>query len=168
VFGNKAEEDSLTGDLTTHRSVLIRWMVRVIAMENLIPGGSAVLVYDSDGCAAIMVTEYLRSNEGLVSFKIRRMLPLASFFDEFLECKSGVRGMYYEAVRERLLFPTLDGEIRAMPFGSSKPNKNRNSYLLAINGLRPGQYGRVRVETDMKQLLDAIQKAADSGVRQIR
>jgi hypothetical protein len=84
-------------------------------MQNLIPGGSAVLVYDPEGYAAIKGTEYLRSDEGLVGVKIRRMLPLPSFFDEFLECKSGVRGMYYEAVRERLLFPTLDGEIRAMP-----------------------------------------------------
>jgi hypothetical protein len=88
---------------------------QVIAMENLIPGGSAVLVYDPEGYAAIKGTEYVHSDEGLVGVKIRRMLPLASFFDEFLECKSGLRGMYYEAVRERLLFPTLNGEIRAIP-----------------------------------------------------
>jgi hypothetical protein len=43
------------------------------------------------------------------------MRPLGSFFDGFLECKNGLRGMYYEAVRERLLLPTIDGQIRAVP-----------------------------------------------------
>jgi hypothetical protein len=88
---------------------------QVLAMEELIPGGSAVLVYDPEGYAAIKGTEYLHPDQGLVGFTLRRLLPLAAFFDEFLECKSGVRGMYYEARRERLLLPSLDGEIRAIP-----------------------------------------------------
>jgi len=35
--------------------------------------------------------------------------------DDFLECKSGLRGMYYDAVRERLLVPTLSGDLRIVP-----------------------------------------------------
>jgi hypothetical protein len=42
------------------------------------------------------------------------MLTLGSFFDEFLECKNGLRGMYYDAVRGRLVLPTVDLEIKAV------------------------------------------------------
>jgi hypothetical protein len=88
---------------------------QVKSIEDIAPGGSAVLVYRPAGYVAIKGAEYLNSEEGLVGPAIRGMRPLGSFFDEFLECRSGLRGMYYEAVRERLLLPSIDGEIRAVP-----------------------------------------------------
>jgi hypothetical protein len=87
---------------------------QVEAIEKTAPGGSAVVLYNPTGYVAIKGTEYLHPEEVLVGPMIKRMRPLASFFDEFLECKSGLRGMYYEAVRERLVLPTIDGQIKAV------------------------------------------------------
>ena len=88
---------------------------QVELIEKIAPGGSAVLLYDPAGYRAVKGTEFLHSEEGIVGKPIKRMLPLASFFDDFLECKNGLRSMYYEAVRERLLVPNLTGEVRAFP-----------------------------------------------------
>ena len=92
----------------------IRLEKQVVWMETHSPGGSAVLIYGPDGYAAIKGKEYL-SDAPETDLKVRRLLTLGQFFDEFLECTTGIRGMYYEAVRERLLLPTLDGQIRAVP-----------------------------------------------------
>jgi hypothetical protein len=86
---------------------------QIISIEKLAPGGSAVFLFGPELYRAIKGTEYLRPDERLVGVTIRKMPPLASFFDEFLECKSGIRGMYYEAVREQLLLPTIDGQVKA-------------------------------------------------------
>lgn len=88
---------------------------QVEAIEGIAPGGSAVIVYGPTGYVAIKGTEYLHPEEGLVGPVIKKMRPLPSFLDEFLECKNGLRGMYYEARRKRLVLPTLDGEIKAVP-----------------------------------------------------
>jgi len=88
---------------------------QVEAIEKIAPGGSAIVLYRPDRYVAIKGTEYLHLKEELVGPMVKRMQPLTTFFDEFLECKSGLRGMYYEAVRERLVLPTLDGEIKAVP-----------------------------------------------------
>jgi hypothetical protein len=88
---------------------------QVEAIEDLAPGGSAVFLYKPNGgYTAIKGTEYLHSDERLVGKLVYKMQPLASFFDEFLECKSGLRGMYYEALRDKLLVPTLDGQVKAV------------------------------------------------------
>ena len=88
---------------------------QVEKIEEIAPGGSAVVVYRPDGYLAIKGTEYLQTEGGLVGPMNKKMESLASFFDDFLECKSGLRGMYYEAVRQRLILPTLDGQIKAIP-----------------------------------------------------
>jgi hypothetical protein len=177
---NRAEEDSLTGDLgralSTRRSVLVnangedwRWSVtykkfrgrgrdafekssgadgiiqietavrdatffkgvlfqakkgqglrneklkeQLRAIEGLAPGGSAVISFGPNGYFGIRGTDYLNPDTMLVGSMIRRMSPLASFFDGFLECSSGLRDLYYDAVRERLLLPTLDGHVKAV------------------------------------------------------
>jgi hypothetical protein len=98
---------------TRFRAAEVREQITLI--EKMAPGGSAVVLYDPAGYRAVKGTEFLNSEEGIVGNAVKRMLPLGSFFDDFLECKNGVRGMYYEAVRERLLLPSLDGEIRAVP-----------------------------------------------------
>jgi hypothetical protein len=90
---------------------------QVEAIEKTAPGGSAIILYRPTGYVAIKGTEFLHSGEGLVGPVIKRMLPLGSFFDDFLECKNGLRGMYYEAVRERLVLPTIDGQIKAVELG---------------------------------------------------
>jgi hypothetical protein len=87
---------------------------QVEAIEKIAPGGSAIVLYSPTGYVAIKGAEYLQPEEGLVGPMRNRMRPLTSFFDEFLECKSGLRGMYYEAVRERLVLPTIDGQIKAV------------------------------------------------------
>jgi hypothetical protein len=88
---------------------------QIKSIENIAPGGSAVILYDPNGYRAIKGTEFLHAGEGLVGRPIKRMQPLASFLDDFLECKNGLLGMYYEAVRERLLLPTIEGEVKAVP-----------------------------------------------------
>jgi hypothetical protein len=88
---------------------------QVVSMEGFAPGGSAVVLYDPAGYRAMTGAEFLHFDERLVGPPIRKMRPLGSFFDDFLECKNGIRGMYYEAVRERLLLPTIDGELKAVP-----------------------------------------------------
>jgi len=87
---------------------------QVEKIEKAAPGGSAVILYSPTGYQAIKGSAYLNSEEGLVGPTRKRMHPLASFFDDFLECRNGLRGMYYEAVRERLLLPTTDGQIKSV------------------------------------------------------
>jgi hypothetical protein len=88
---------------------------QIISIEKFAPGGSAVLLYGPRRYRAIKGTEYLQPDKRLVGSTIKKMPPLASFFDEFLECKSGIRGMYFDAVREQLLLPTIDGQVKAEP-----------------------------------------------------
>jgi hypothetical protein len=83
-------------------------------IEELVPGGSAIVLYNSHGYFGLKGTEYLHPEENLVGRMDKRMLPLGSFFDEFLECKNGIRGMYYEALRGRLVLPTIDSQIKAV------------------------------------------------------
>jgi hypothetical protein len=83
-------------------------------IEKMAPGGSAIVLYGPSGYFGLKGTEYLNSDENLVGPAHKKMLPLGSFFDEFLECKNGLRGMYYEAVRGRLVLPTIDLEIKAV------------------------------------------------------
>lgn len=88
---------------------------QVAKIEEIAPGGSAIVVYRAEGYLGIKGTDYLQPDASLVTPLNSKMRPLASLFDDFLVCKSGLRGMYYEAVRERLLVPTLDGQIKAIP-----------------------------------------------------
>lgn len=77
-------------------------------MEKIAPGGSALFLYIPKGFGAISGAAYLESSDALT-------IPnLGSFLgDTFLPCKSGLRGMYYDAVRDLLLVPTGDGDIHA-------------------------------------------------------
>lgn len=87
---------------------------QVETIEKTAPGGSAIILFRPTSYVAIKGTEFLHTGEGLVGPVIKRMLPLGSFFDEFLECKNGLRGMYYEATRGRLVLPAIDGQIKAV------------------------------------------------------
>ncbi|MGO8787249.1 MAG: hypothetical protein ACLQVL_07680 [Terriglobia bacterium] len=88
---------------------------QVVKIEQIAPGGSGVVLFRPTGYLGIKGTEYLHSDEGVVGPVVNKMQSLASFLEDFLACKNGLRGMYFEAVRERLVLPTLDGEIKAIP-----------------------------------------------------
>lgn len=87
---------------------------QVRKMERIAHGSSVVFRYRQDAYRAVPGTSFLqRTSERRTSVE-RNEHPLGSFLsDKFLPCTSGVRGMYYDAVRERLLIP-VGNDIRAM------------------------------------------------------
>lgn len=126
---NKAEEDSLTGDLgrllRTIGSIPVfvdgkpgwQWgnadlMSQLENMEAIAPGGSAVFVYGPNGYFGAKGTEYLHPPT-VGEFAVTKLRPLSEVLDDFLECKNGLRGMYLDAVRELLLVPSISGELKA-------------------------------------------------------
>jgi hypothetical protein len=88
---------------------------QVRKMEGIAHGSSVVFEYREDGYRAVPGTFFLeRKSDRRTSVK-RNEHPLGSFLgDEFLPCNSGVRGMYFDAVRERLLIPVGRNDVRAM------------------------------------------------------
>ena len=81
---------------------------QVEKMEAIAPGGSAVFVYGPDGYTAID-----GNGLGRIEAEAPNPQPLGSFLgDAFLGCRSGMRGMYYEAPRRLLIVPAR-GEILA-------------------------------------------------------
>ncbi len=88
---------------------------QIAKIEEIAPCGSAVVLYHPLGYLGIKGTEYLHSDGELVGPMANKLQTLASLLEDFLECKNGLRGMYFEAVRERLVLPTLNGEIKAIP-----------------------------------------------------
>ena len=87
---------------------------QIEAMEGVAPGASAVVVYRPREYTAISGRDYLRVDPGVVG-EAKIVQPLGSFLEEFLECEKGMRDMYYEAVRKRLIVPVVTGGIRAVP-----------------------------------------------------
>lgn len=87
---------------------------QVRKMERIAHGSSVVFEYREDGYRAAPGTFFLEGKSDRRTSVTRNEHPLGSFLgDEFLPCNSGVRGMYYDAVRERLLIPT-GNDVRAM------------------------------------------------------
>jgi hypothetical protein len=83
---------------------------QVQTMEKIVPGGSALFLYMPDAFRAIAGFTYLEHSSGVT------VLNLGSFLgDAFLPCTCGLRGLYYDAVRELLLIPAGDQDIRAVP-----------------------------------------------------
>jgi len=83
-------------------------------MERIAHGSSVVFEYRQDAYRAVPGTSFLERKSDRRTSVERNEHPLGSFLgDEFLPCNSGVRGMYYDAVRERLLIP-VGNDIRAM------------------------------------------------------
>jgi hypothetical protein len=89
---------------------------QVRKMEELAPGGSAVFEYRKDGYRAIPGDIFLENTPDRRISIQRNEHPLGSFLgDEFLPCTEGLRGMYFDAVRELLLVPTGENDVRAIP-----------------------------------------------------
>ncbi|MGH9739390.1 MAG: hypothetical protein ACRD4X_12525 [Candidatus Acidiferrales bacterium] len=99
------------GDLRLNADVI----EQVRKMERIAHGSSAVFEYREDGYRAVPGTFFLERKSDRRALVRENEHPLGSFLgDEFLPCNSGVRGMYYDAVRERLLIPTGRNDVRAM------------------------------------------------------
>lgn len=94
------------------RSELIE---QVTEMERIAPGGSAVFEFGPDGYRGASGRDILVMREpnqrGIPHPQERLSEYLA---DNFLPCRSGLRGMYYDAVRENLTVPLEEGGVRVM------------------------------------------------------
>lgn len=88
---------------------------QVRQMEELAPGGSAVFEFGPDGYlaeAGSSIVAKLVARPGRIPHPIS---PITDYLaDEFLECKSGLRGMYYDGVRKILVLPDT-GDNRLLP-----------------------------------------------------
>lgn len=83
-------------------------------MERIAPRASVIFVYRSDAYHAVDGDDYLKESMGQ-STANRVGRQLGSYLGkEFLPCESGLRGMYYDGVRSKLLVPTPEGGIRVM------------------------------------------------------
>jgi hypothetical protein len=83
---------------------------QVRTMEEIAPGGSALFLYTPDEYRAISGTTYLERSDAV------ELPSLGDFLGKgFLPCKNGLRGMYYDAIRDLLLVPTGDRDVRAIP-----------------------------------------------------
>ncbi|OGQ81379.1 MAG: hypothetical protein A3F90_12970 [Deltaproteobacteria bacterium RIFCSPLOWO2_12_FULL_60_19] len=76
-------------------------------MEQLAPGGSAVIEYGPTTYRAAPGKDYLQGHATSHEQRDAGFRPLSEFLgDSFLPCASGLRGMYYDAVRELLVLPS--------------------------------------------------------------
>jgi hypothetical protein len=86
---------------------------QVQKMERLARGCSAVFEYAPDAYRVVTGRSFLEElNEPRT--RGRDTLRLGTFLaDAFLPCSAGIRGMYYDAVRQILLIPE-DGQLKVM------------------------------------------------------
>jgi hypothetical protein len=85
---------------------------QVADMEDCAPGGSAVFEYGPNGYRAESGASIAKKSNQDAGIPHPDM-PLAEYLaDSFLPCESGIRGMYYDAVRGVLEVPTPRGEPR--------------------------------------------------------
>lgn len=82
------------------RSSHAKLLLQVDRMEKIAENGSAIWFYEPSGYLALPGAAYLVAPE----YKV--LEPLDSFLSEtFLSCATGLRGMYFDAVRGLLLLP---------------------------------------------------------------
>lgn len=95
------------GDLRRARKTLDQ----VEKMESLAPESSGVFVYLKEGYRALAGASLLEAvGEGGGFSRDELSEPLGSFLgDRFLTCEIGLRGMYFDAVRELLVLPPQRG-----------------------------------------------------------
>ena len=88
---------------------------QVRLMESLAPGGSAVFEFGPEGYRAESGTIVIRDIGSIRERPLERARPIGRYLsDEFMTCQSGLRGMYFDAVRKVLLIPAHD-TIKAVP-----------------------------------------------------
>lgn len=82
-------------------------------LERIAPGGSAIVEYSDDGFRAQTGAEFK-----IARSKSSARIPhpdgsLSSFLcDRFLTCETGLRGLYFDAVRGNLVVPKLGGSTK--------------------------------------------------------
>lgn len=90
-----------------------RLVEQIQRMEAFGEGCSAVFEYRSDGFGAIGGGTLLERLTGAAPVGREGLQSLGEFLGSvFLQCDVGIRGMYYDGVRARLLVPTRLGEVR--------------------------------------------------------
>jgi hypothetical protein len=79
-------------------------------MENIAQHGSAIFTYEETGYRAISGHDYLNSvrDRAIIQRMPNRRLG-ALLGEDFLSCKVGMRGLYFDAERHNLVVPK-DGE----------------------------------------------------------
>lgn len=88
---------------------------QVEKMEGLAPGGSAVFEFGPDGYHAASGSAIISEMNARPARIPHPRNPIGEYLaDQFLPCASGLRGMYYDAVRQNLIVP-VDGAIRIVP-----------------------------------------------------
>lgn len=101
LFQAKKREASSRGDL----------VAQVDHMENLAPGGSAVIEYSQDGFRAQTGGEFQAEHKQKPSRIPHPSCSLTVFINErFLSCEIGIRGLYFDAVRGQMIVPQPDGK----------------------------------------------------------
>lgn len=84
-------------------------------MEDLAPGGSAVFEFGPDSYRAEATASILGVLEERPGRIPHPRHPIADYLaDQFLTCKSGLRGMYYDGVRKILVLPAAS-DNRLLP-----------------------------------------------------
>jgi hypothetical protein len=88
---------------------------QVRQMETVVPGGSAVFEFGPNGYKAASGADMLPDLQiGTRTLPHPRNTMGEYLADQFLPCRSGKRGMYYDAVRQLLIVPA-DGTNRVVP-----------------------------------------------------
>jgi len=94
------------------RSELIK---QVRDMERTAPGGSAIFEFGPDGYRGASGRDILGARESdpdRIPHPEERLGNYLAY--RFMPCKSGLRGMYYDAVREILVVPLEDGQVKVV------------------------------------------------------
>lgn len=109
-------EDLATGTMTT-KGLLFqsknqwRWrnpklLSQAADMEQFLPGASAIFVYGPGGYKACDAAQAITADGRSSRVPQTEMLSLSGYLvDRFMECKSGIRGAYYDATRNVLVVP---------------------------------------------------------------
>jgi hypothetical protein len=75
-------------------------------MEHLAEGGSAVVEFGPGTYRAVSGSNYLKEYSNSRELQAVDFQPLPDFLgDVFIPCISGLRGMYYDAIRALLILP---------------------------------------------------------------
>jgi len=84
-------------------------------MERAAPGGSAIFEFGPDGYRAAPGSVMIREINARPTRIPHPTEPIGTYLaDQFFVCTSGLRGMYYDAVRQNLIVP-VEGAIRIIP-----------------------------------------------------
>jgi len=115
VFSERARRVSKGLLFQAKKRGATRWpelRTQIRKMERLAPGDTAVFEYGPRGYLAADAREVLRIETLPSQGGLDSMEPVGPYLaDRFLACKVGLRGLYFDAVREILVFPRLSRSV---------------------------------------------------------